>query len=71
MTSAKKDISGFILLVRLGIGHFSNVIPDNIDWPSINTLAYKHGLSAVVLDGIDCLPGNKRPPKDFYVAVDR
>lgn len=67
MTSAKKDISGFILLVRLGIGHFSNIIPDNIDWPSINTLAYKHGLSAVVLDGIDCLPENKRPPKDFML----
>lgn len=56
----------FIQLVRLGIGH-SGVDVDNIDWVSIKVHAEKQGLSAVVLDGIEKLPEQQRPPKVFLL----
>ena len=43
----------FIQLVSLGIGHLSAPITDDIDWTSIKALAERHGLLAIVLDGID------------------
>lgn len=51
-------------LVRLGIGHSASDIPDEFEWSAVQTIANQHGLSAVVLDGIEKLPNNKRPPKD-------
>lgn len=54
-------------LTRLGLGNAGGVLPDTIDWPIIKTLAEQHGLSAVVLDGIDRLPESKRPPKEFML----
>lgn len=44
----------FIQLVRLGIGTTKDVIIQNCDnWTAIKALAGKHGLSAVVLNGLD------------------
>lgn len=60
-----KLIEDFLALTRLGIGHYTGRVLDNIDWPAIKALADKHGLSAIVLDGIEKLPLGKRPPKDF------
>jgi len=57
----------FISLVRLGIGHFADTLPQNIDWNKLKVLAEKHGLSAVVLDGIERLPEQQRPPKVFLL----
>lgn len=46
----------FLHLVRLGISHDDNTeIPDKVDWVSLKALADRHGLSAVVLDGINKL----------------
>lgn len=42
-------------LIRLGINHPTDVAPQSIDWTSIQTLASRHGLSGVVLDGIEAL----------------
>lgn len=53
----------FLNLVRLGIGHSVETIPDSVDWEALKVLAYQQGLSAIVLDGIERLPENKRPPQ--------
>ena len=54
MTSSK-TFDAFLALVRLGIGHSMYWMPDAIDWTEVKALAERHGLSAVVLDGIDRL----------------
>lgn len=61
-------------LVRLGIG--TGTVNDSLltvqgsdsfDWNKLKALAEKHGLSAVVLDGIERLPDQQRPPKVFLL----
>ena len=44
-------------LVRQGIGHESRVLSQDIDWTAIKALADTHGLSAIVLDGVNVLSG--------------
>lgn len=56
----------FLQLVRLGIGQ--DVSPMDcfnspVNWASIQDLAEKQGLSAIVLDGIERLPAEMRPSK--------
>ena len=45
----------FLALVKLGLGHPVERVPDNYDWLEIKALAVKQGLLAVVLDGIENL----------------
>jgi len=54
-------------LVRLGIGNQTNSYHENYDWSFIHSLAEKHGLSAIILDGINCLPEIARPPKEVLL----
>ena len=54
-------------LVRQGIGHESRVLSQEIDWTAIKALADAHGLSAIVLDGIERLQDNQRPPQVFLL----
>lgn len=53
----------FIKLVRLGIGHSADLISGTIDWNGIQALAERQGLSAIIVDGVERLPEDKRPPK--------
>lgn len=53
----------FLTLIRLGIGHQTSTNLSVVDWHIIKSLAYTHGLSAVVLDGVEKLPEAKRPPQ--------
>lgn len=53
----------FLSFVRLGIGLPLQEIPEAVDWNSLRELAEKHGLAAVVLDGIDKIPLERRPQK--------
>ena len=57
----------FIALVRLGIGHNTDRLPDSIDWSAIQEIASEHGLTAIVLDGIQQLPETKRPPQEILL----
>lgn len=57
----------FLKLVRIGIEHYEDSIPQIINWQEVKDLAAKQGLSAVVLDGIDNLPDYRRPSKDFLL----
>lgn len=49
--------------VRLGIGRSAGRITDEIVWNDIQALADQLGLSALVLDGVERLPEDQRPPK--------
>lgn len=57
----------FIALVRLGIGHSSERLPDTIDWKKVRDIADEQGLSAIVLDGIEKLPEQQRPSLDVLL----
>lgn len=43
----------FLHLVRLGIGHGVDVPLKNLEWTSIKALSEQHGLSGIVIDGLD------------------
>lgn len=64
MLSSKE---AFLSLVRLGIGHQADTLPQTVDWQILKALAESQGLSAVVLDGIEKLPEAQRPPKVFLL----
>ncbi len=49
----------FLSLVRLGIGHGAYSSTISVDWFALKALAEEHGLSAVILDGIDKLNANQ------------
>ena len=54
----------FLQLVRLGIGTLTKAsLPENVIWDEVIALADRQGLSAIMLDGIDQLPENQRPPQ--------
>jgi len=57
----------FLSLIRLGIGHHADVSLKTIDWLGIKALAERHGLSAVVLDGIEKLPVEAKPPQEILL----
>lgn len=57
----------FLSLIRLGIGHSSDALIHAYDWKTIEALSAEHGLSAVMVDGIEQLPDNKRPPKEVLL----
>ena len=51
----------FLALVRLEIGHGNYSPVKTVDWTALKALADKHGLSAVVLDGLDKVDGSSMP----------
>ena len=57
----------FLQLIRLGIGHQSGAISNDIDWSAIETLAERQSLLAIVLDGVDRLPNDQRPPQKMLL----
>lgn len=60
-------INPFLDLVRQGIGKGCNSSISSYDWPRIQEIASEQGLSAVVLDGIEQLPDQQKPPKIFLL----
>lgn len=62
--------SVFISLVRLGIGTVNGselTVHGSDDWKAIEELANKHGLLAILIDGIEHLPEQQRPPKTLLL----
>lgn len=57
----------FINLVRLGIGHSELFRSQNVEWKSIEALAERQGLSAVIVDGVERMPERMRPPKELLL----
>lgn len=61
----KNDIKeAFLGLLKLGLSHRSEPLQVCGNWNEIRVLSERQGLSAVVLDGIECLPEIKRPSKE-------
>ncbi len=61
LSSSLKE--SFISLIKLGLGHSAEYISCENDWSAIEALSAEQGLSAVIIDGIECIPDSKRPPK--------
>ena len=57
----------FLSLIRLGIGHSSDALMYNYDWEAIEVLSAAHGLSAILVDGVEQLPEMKKPPKEVLL----
>lgn len=57
----------FLSLVRLGIGHREEALSGPMDWNEVQAIAERQGLAAVLVDGIEQLPDNQRPPKDLLL----
>jgi hypothetical protein len=51
----------------MGIGHSVYTLPVNVDWITIQALGIRHGLSVIIIDGIERLPESKRPPKEILL----
>lgn len=64
MQSSKET---FLDLVRLGIGHRGNITSNQIDWQKIYDLATQQGLLGVVIDSIERLQNNQRPPQELLL----
>ena len=61
---SKELKDAFLRLVRLGIGHSADALPDRVDWAELQALAERQGLLAVVLDGLDVLVRDGRLPRE-------
>jgi hypothetical protein len=61
------NINAFLSIVRMGIGHQIFAFPEDADWKTIQILGLRHGLSAIIIDGVGQLPENKRPPKEMLL----
>lgn len=57
----------FLSLIRLGIGHDAYISANKVDWNVVETLASEHGLSAVMVDGVEKVSENLRPPKTLLL----
>ena len=63
----KRNNRAFIFYIRLGIGHCVESSTNMDDWRYIKEMSERHGLQAIVVDGIDKLPESQRPPKDLLL----
>lgn len=54
-------------LIRRGIGHMADAMSMNLDWTELQAFADKQGLAAIVLDGIEGLPIERRPPQEMLL----
>lgn len=57
----------FFNLIKLGIGHYAYPINKVSSWDEIIALAARQGLSAVLIDGVEKLPIDNRPPKEILL----
>ena len=63
-----KNAEAFLELVRLGIDHYTSYgLPKEVNWEEIENLAAQHGLSAILVDGVDKLSEGKRPTKEVLL----
>ena len=65
LSSALRE--SFLSLIRQGIGHSSDALVQTYDWKTIEALSAEHGLSAIMVDGVELLPESKRPPKELLL----
>lgn len=66
MQSSKNTL---LSLVRLGIGHRADALSGPVNWNEVQAFAERHGLAAVLVDGIEQLPERQRPPKEDLLQM--
>lgn len=59
----------FLSLIRLGIGHTGETLAALFDWKEIMSFAEKQGISAIVVNGIEQLPQEIRPPQSIMLEM--
>jgi hypothetical protein len=60
--------NSFLHLIRLGIGVSKNIsLPEGVDWNTMEALATQQGLLPIMVDGIESLTDEKRPPKELLL----
>lgn len=59
----------FLSLIRLGLGDNNIITSAFINWRDVKSLAEQQGLSAILVDGIERLPGSLRPPKEDLLQM--
>lgn len=59
--------NAFLSLVRMGIGLNETCSHIDMDWPELQALAMRQGLNAIIMDGIEDLQDESRPPKDLIL----
>lgn len=62
-----ETVEAFLTLVRLGIGNHSGILSQKVEWSTVQELATRQGLFAIVLDGVEKLPAEQRPPQEFLL----
>ena len=55
--------------MRLGIGHHTEALSNPVNWSEEQALAERQGLAAILVDGIEQLPDNQRPPKEDLLQM--
>lgn len=53
----------FFILIRAGLGLPASGSTKDLDWNAIEDLSAQHGLSAIVIDGVEKLTVDQKPPK--------
>lgn len=59
--------SSFLAIIRSGIGQSVVSLSEKFDWNAIEALAKRHALLGVLVDGIQKLPQNYRPPQLMWL----
>ena len=62
-----ETVEAFLTLVRLGIGNYPGKLSQKVDWSAVQDLATQQGLYAIVLDGVEKLPREQRPPQEVLL----
>ncbi len=62
-----ETVEAFLFLVRLGIGNYSGILPQEVDWSAVQELATQQGLFAIALDGVEKLSAEQRPPQEILL----
>lgn len=59
----------FLNIIRLGLreANPSSFVSERADWLAIEAVAEQHGLLPILMDGVEQLPDNFRPPKDVLL----
>lgn len=66
---SQETVRNFLSLIRLGIGKNAEAIPETAKWCDIAQIATRHGLSAVLVDGVEQLTDSYRPPQEILLQL--
>lgn len=62
-----ENYKALLTLTRLGIGNYVSELPKQFDWETVKAIADLQGLTAIIIDGVEKLPDNRRPSKPLLL----